>query len=401
MTYLVSTWLFTGINISLVSAVPLHARIGLGYALFFLSLIAIPILDLLVHSCIVSINLAYYITIITVAVVGIGSGVQQSSYYGLSGMLPQRYPQAVMAGESVATTVVSFTRILTKASTTNERFGAIAFFLISILFILCCVGCQQMIRLSPFVRYHVQQCRSKTSEEDDEEEEKEENLRSGLERDDQQLLTANIKKSSYFTKFKVGLLLRWMVMREIWKLLVAAFVTYFCSLLLFPGLVSLIQHCSIGDWTPILLVAVFNVPDLIAKWVALLPLRWSSSALMTGSFLRLLLIPPILLLVSPSPTHPIISSGTLVWAVILVAILGFSNGYFGSLPMIVFSAKVKDPQNLELAGTIVTLFILTGLMIGSVLAYSLTPLTEIAPISLCSNSTQFFHSCSLNSTIHD
>lgn len=141
---------------------------------------------------------------------------------------------------------------------------------------------------------------------------------------------------------------------------------------------------------------------------------------MTGSFLRLLLIPPILLLVSPSPTHPIISSGTLVWAVILVAILGFSNGYFGSLPMIVFSAKVKDPQNLELAGklihsqfvsshislslsvgTIVTLFILTGLMIGSVLAYSLTPLTEIAPISLCSNSTQFFHSCSLNSTIHD
>lgn len=74
MTYLVSTWLFTGINISLVSAVPLHARIGLGYALFFLSLIAIPILDLLVHSCTISINLAYYITIITVAVVGIGSG---------------------------------------------------------------------------------------------------------------------------------------------------------------------------------------------------------------------------------------------------------------------------------------------------------------------------------------
>ena len=63
----------------------------------------------------------------------------------------------------------------------------------------------------------------------------------------------------------VGLVLRWMVMKEIWKLLVAAFVTFSVTLLVFPGLVSLVQNCYIGDWTPILLVAVFNVPDLIAK----------------------------------------------------------------------------------------------------------------------------------------
>ena len=74
MTYLVSTWLFTGVNISLVSAVPLHARIGLGYVLFILSLTAIPLIDLLVHSCTISIHVAYYLTIFTVAVVGVGSG---------------------------------------------------------------------------------------------------------------------------------------------------------------------------------------------------------------------------------------------------------------------------------------------------------------------------------------
>ena len=71
---------------------------------------------------------------------------------------------------------------------------------------------------------------------------------------------------------------------------------------------------------------------------------------MMGALLRVLLIPPILLLISPSPSHPIIGSGTLAWAVLLVALLGFSNGYFGSLPMIVFSRKVKNPQHLELAG---------------------------------------------------
>ena len=74
MTYLIFTWLFTGFNTSLVSAVPLHVRIGLGYALFLLSLIAIPLLDLLVHSCVLSIHGAYYLTILSIAVVGIGSG---------------------------------------------------------------------------------------------------------------------------------------------------------------------------------------------------------------------------------------------------------------------------------------------------------------------------------------
>ena len=54
-------------------------------------------------------------------------------------------------------------------------------------------------------------------------------------------------------------------MTEIWQLLVAVSGTYFITLLVFPGLVSQVQYCSIGDWTPILLVTVFNVPDLIAK----------------------------------------------------------------------------------------------------------------------------------------
>ena len=71
---------------------------------------------------------------------------------------------------------------------------------------------------------------------------------------------------------------------------------------------------------------------------------------MAVALLRVLLLPPILLLVSPSPSHPIISSGTLAWAVLLVALLGFSSGYFGSLPMIIFSQKVQDPRHLELAG---------------------------------------------------
>ena len=94
--------------------------------------------------------------------------VQQSSYYGLAGMLPQCYAQAVMAGESVAALVVSMNRIITKASTSSERSGAIAFFLISFLFILVCVGCQMYIKRSSFVKYYVKHCGEKRETQEDE-----------------------------------------------------------------------------------------------------------------------------------------------------------------------------------------------------------------------------------------
>ena len=58
-------------------------------------------------------------------------------------------------------------------------------------------------------------------------------------------------------------------MADIWQLLVAVFSTYFITLLVFPGLVSFVQHCPIGDWAPIVLVTVFNVPDLLAKVILL------------------------------------------------------------------------------------------------------------------------------------
>lgn len=86
------------------------------------------------------------------------------------------------------------------------------------------------------------------------------------------------------------------------------------------------------------------------QWVALVPVRWSSTGLMIGALLRAVLLLPILLLVTPSPSQPLIHPGTLAWAIVLVALLGLSNGYFGSLPMIVFSGKLKSPQHLEVAG---------------------------------------------------
>lgn len=42
-------------------------------------------------------------------------------------------------------------------------------------------------------------------------------------------------------------------------------VTYFITLCLFPGLESEIRHCILGEWLPILIMAVFNLSDFVGK----------------------------------------------------------------------------------------------------------------------------------------
>ncbi len=150
-----------------------------------------------------------------------------------------------------------------------------------------------------------------------------------------------------------GLRIRWTVVQQIWKLMVAIFANYFVTLLVFPGLVSEVQYCPIGDWMPIILIAVFNATDFVAKWLALLPcsLKWSSFWLMVASITRVVIVPVILLCIVPSPSSPVIGGvAVIITAVMFNFVLGLTNGFLGSLPMINVSKEIRKDKDRELAG---------------------------------------------------
>lgn len=64
--------------------------------------------------------------------------------------------------------------------------------------------------------------------------------------------------------------------RVIWADMLSIAVTYFITLCLFPGLESEIRHCVLGEWLPILIMAVFNLSDFVGK-VGAVPLPpWGS-----------------------------------------------------------------------------------------------------------------------------
>ncbi|CAL8274982.1 unnamed protein product [Lota lota] len=143
-------------------------------------------------------------------------------------------------------------------------------------------------------------------------------------------------------------------------------VTYSITLCLFPGLESEIRNATLGEWLPILIMATFNMSDFVGKILAAVPYDWPGGRLLFFSALRVVFIPLFVMCVYPAsaPTlaHP-------AWPCLFSLLMGVTNGYFGSVPMILAAGKVP-PEQRELAGNTMTVSYMAGLMLGSAVAYA-------------------------------
>lgn len=89
-----------------------------------------------------------------------------------------------------------------------------------------------------------------------------------------------------------------------------------------------------------------SAPPSLPQILAALPVEWRGTHLLACSCLRVVFIPLFILCVYPSGTpalrHP-------AWPCVFSLLMGISNGYFGSVPMILAASKV-GPRQRELAG---------------------------------------------------
>nr|XP_037851122.1 equilibrative nucleoside transporter 4 isoform X6 [Chlorocebus sabaeus] len=342
------------------------------------------------------------------------SAAQQSSFYGYTGMLPKRYTQGVMTGESTAGVMISLSRILTKLLLPDERASTLIFFLVSVALELLCFLLHLLVRRSRFVLFYTTRPRDSRRG------------RPGLskgsgyrvhhdvaagdvhfEHPAPALAPSGSPKDSpahevtgsggaymrfdvprprvqhSWPTFRALLLHRYVVARVIWADMLSIAVTYFITLCLFPGLESEIRHCILGEWLPILIMAVFNLSDFVGKILAALPVDWRGTHLLACSCLRVVFIPLFILCVYPSGTpalrHP-------AWPCVFSLLMGISNGYFGSVPMILAAGKVS-PKQRELAGNTMTVSYMSGLTLGSAVAYCTYSLTRDAHSSCLHPST--------------
>ncbi|XP_053206620.1 equilibrative nucleoside transporter 4-like [Panonychus citri] len=154
--YILSACLAVFINNLLVEIVPLFWRINFGYFLSFGTLTAIAIFE--IAYCPFTQATSYSVILYAVGIIAFGCTIQQSSFYGYTSMLPTRYTQAVMTGESAAGLIVSVNRIITKLIFSDERINTLIFFGLSIGLIGCCIVIHNYLQKTSFVRYYIEIC---------------------------------------------------------------------------------------------------------------------------------------------------------------------------------------------------------------------------------------------------
>uniref|UniRef100_A0A8C7KIR3 Equilibrative nucleoside transporter 4 n=1 Tax=Oncorhynchus kisutch TaxID=8019 RepID=A0A8C7KIR3_ONCKI len=393
LVYIVVALVAVILNNILVERISLHTRITVGYLFALSPLVFVSVFDVWLESF--TTRQAYIVNLFSVGVVAFGCTVQQSSFYGYMGMLPKRYTQGVMTGESTAGVIISLSRIFTKLLISNERINTLIFFLVSITMEMLCFLLHLIVRRSRFVLYYTgpthrghslgkghdigsevsgtgyrvhhdvttEEVRfvmvATTSPSDDVTDEFTGGtyVRFGVPKD-------KIRRS--WPGLRDMFLHRYIVARVIWAYMLSIAVTYSITLCLFPGLESEIRNPTLGEWLPILIMATFNMADFVGKILAALPYEWTGGHLLLFSCLRVVFIPLLVMCVYPSSTptlsHP-------AWPCLFSLLMGVTNGYFGSVPMIQAAGKVP-PEQRELAGNTMTVSYMTGLMLGSAVAYA-------------------------------
>ncbi|KAG5854511.1 hypothetical protein ANANG_G00038600 [Anguilla anguilla] len=391
LTYILVALVAVILNNALVEMLSLHTRITVGYLFALGPLLFVSICDVWLEQF--TTKQAYVVNLVAVGVVAFGCTVQQSSFYGYTGMLPKRYTQGVMTGESTAGVIISLSRIFTKLLIKNEKKNTIIFFFFSVSMELMCFVLHLLVRRTRFVRYYTKRsCHDhaemrghadpgtgyRVHHDASTEEVRFDNGAVGASPSEFgneveiagggtymrfDVPKPKIKKS--WPSIRDMILHRYVVSRVIWTYMLSIAVTYFITLCLFPGLESEIHNATLEDWLPILIMAIFNMSDFVGKILAALPYDWKGSRLLLFSCVRVVFIPLFVMCVYPvgSPTlsHP-------AWPCVFSLLMGISNGYFGSVPMILAAGKVV-PEQRELAGNTMTVSYMTGLMLGSAVAY--------------------------------
>ncbi|XP_012270453.1 equilibrative nucleoside transporter 4 [Orussus abietinus] len=146
-------------NNVLVETLSLNTRITFGYVVSIIVLNFVVVCEIWWE--LFDVATSYTINLIAVAIVSLGCTVQQSSFYGYTSMLPSRYTQAVMAGESAAGFWISVNRILTKAVVDDERGNTSVFFGLSTMTIIMCFVLNHLVRKSDFVQFYITYCQER------------------------------------------------------------------------------------------------------------------------------------------------------------------------------------------------------------------------------------------------
>lgn len=317
-----------------------------GYTLFFIATLAILVLNLATSG---KGGIGTFIGVCTVsAAFGVADANVQGGMVGdLSYMLPE-FIQSFVAGLAASGAITSGLRLITKAVFDNSqnglRKGAILFFALCTIFELLCVLLYAFVFPKlPIVKYY----RSKAASEGSKTVSAD--LAAGGIHSHSVVLDENSRKPERLSNKQL--------LVENIDYAMDMFLIYLLTLSIFPGFLSedTGSH-SLGSWYALVLIAMYNVWDLVGRYVPLIECvkLESRAGLMMAVVARFLLIPAFYF------TAKYADQG---WMIFLTSFLGLSNGYLTVCVLTTAPNGYKGPEQNAL-GNILVLFLVGGLFAG-------------------------------------
>ncbi|XP_047310358.1 equilibrative nucleotide transporter 1 [Impatiens glandulifera] len=313
-------------------------RVNVGLALFVVSLLIVPVMDLVYIKGRVGLYDGFYVSVAAIALSGIADALVQSGVIGAAGELPARYMQATVAGTAASGVLVAFLRVFTKAvypqNPEGLRQSANLYFLVSIVVMVICIIFYNLAHRLPIIKYY-----------------------NDLKK--QALLEEKAKMSS--TVWRSTL---WDIVGTVKWYGSATSILYIVTLAIYPGYITEDVHSeALKDWYPLILITCFNVFDLVGKSLTSLYMLENQKVAIAASFARLIFFPLFL-----ASLHGPKLFRTEIPVTLLTCLLGLTNGYLTSV-LLILAPKTVQLQHSETAGVVMVLFLVIGLASGSILSW--------------------------------
>lgn len=319
----------------------------IGYTLFTVGTFMLVILDLATSG---KGGVGSYIGICAiVGCFGIADANVEGGMVGdLSFMRPE-FVQSFLAGLAASGTLTSALRLITKVafekSHNGLRKGAMLFLAIStFLEFLCVILYAFVFPKLPIVRYY----RSKAASE-------------GSKTVSADLAAAGIQLQSDNEEGKDAKHQERLSNKELFlqniDYAIDLFLIYVLTLSIFPGfLYENTGNHQLGSWYPLVLIAVYNVSDLISRYLPLVPrLKLESrKGLMIAILSRFLFVPAF---------YFTAKYGDQGWMLMLTSFLGVTNGHLTVCVLTAAPKGYKGPEQNSL-GNLLVLCLLGGLFAG-------------------------------------
>ncbi|XP_007546321.1 equilibrative nucleoside transporter 3 [Poecilia formosa] len=346
--------------LSIASAVPSVLCLVLNYFLVnrlspkvrILSSLVVMLLVFGVTTVLVEVDVSEYTTefftgtLVSVAVVSGASNIFCGSVFGISGYFPMRISQALISGQAMGGTLTALASIVSLAVAKDVTTNALFYFLTADFFILLCIISFLLLPKYAYSRHY--------------------------------MLAATCVSPGTLGEEQSpagGIPPLQPIIKKAWVLGLCVFYVFFISISVFPSVSSGIQSVNTdggSPWAttyfvPLTSFLLYNVADFSGRLVT----AWVQTPGPTSRVLPVLVLcrsvlVPLLMFCNYQPRdhlHTVLFPHD-VYPVVFNCLLGLSNGYLGTLPMI-YGPKVVPRELAEATGVVMSFFLTLGLAVGS------------------------------------